>query len=138
MPRPDPWRLDVAAYPYRDTVQTRFADLDVLGHINNVAMAELFETARARFMRAVGIYEMREHRVLLVNVEINYLVEGSFPDDVVVGTGIGRIGNRSWVLQSACFQNGRCIATCDATAATEGAGIPAALRELLAKWAFAQ
>lgn len=136
MARPEAWRLEAAAYPWTDTIQTRFADLDVLGHINNVAMAGLFEAGRARFLRASGMFAVREHRVMLVNVEINYLAEGNFPDDVMIGTGVARIGNRSWVLQSACFQNGKCIATCDATAAIEGPGIPDALRGLLEKWAF--
>ena len=49
MPRPAPWRLDPASYPHHDVIQTRFQDLDVLGHINNVAWAALFETARIRF-----------------------------------------------------------------------------------------
>lgn len=134
MPRPDPWRLDPAAYPHSEAIQTRFADLDVLGHINNVAMAGLFEAGRTRFLRASGLFAAREHRVLLVAIEINYLAEGSFPEDVTVATGVARIGNRSWTLQSAAFQNGRAIATCDATAAIEAPAIPQALRDLLERW----
>ena len=30
MARPAPWRLDPAAYPHTQTVQTRFGDMDVL------------------------------------------------------------------------------------------------------------
>lgn len=138
LPRPESWQLEPAAYPHRDTIQTRFADLDVLGHINNVAMAGLFEAGRARFLRATGMFEVREHRVMLVNVEIDYLAEGSFPEDVEIGTGVGRIGNRSWLLQSACFQHGRCIAACDATAAIEAPAIPERLRALLQEWQFSR
>lgn len=36
------------------TVQVRFADLDVLGHVNNVAFLVFMETARVRFMHAHG------------------------------------------------------------------------------------
>ena len=54
MPRPAPWRLDPAAYPHHDVIQTRFQDLDVLGHINNVAWAALFETARIRFYHVLN------------------------------------------------------------------------------------
>jgi acyl-CoA thioester hydrolase len=134
MPRPDPWRLDLAAYPYSEAIQTRFADLDVLGHINNVAMAGLFEAGRARFMRATGMFAAREHRMMLVNVELNYLAEGSFPEDVTIGTGVSRIGGRSWTLLAAAFQGGRCIATCDATAASDGPEISPALRTMLERW----
>ena len=51
MPRPAPWRLSPDAYPYPDVIQTRFQDMDVLGHLNNVAFAALFETGRTRFNR---------------------------------------------------------------------------------------
>jgi len=54
MPRPAPWRLDPATYPHHDIIQTRFQDLDVLGHINNVAWAALFETARVRFYHTLS------------------------------------------------------------------------------------
>ena len=131
MARPEAWRLDEKRYPHTDTIQTRFADIDVLGHINNVAMAGLFEAGRARFLRASGVFGAREHRVMLVAVEINYLAEGSYPEDVEIATGVARIGNRSWTLLSAAFQNGRAIATCDATAAIEAPTIPDALRALL-------
>ena len=54
MPRPEAWRTDIAAYPFSATTETRFQDLDVLGHINNVAMAALFENGRVRFNRSLG------------------------------------------------------------------------------------
>ena len=92
MPRPDPWRLDPAAYPYSDTIQTRFADLDVLGHINNVAMVALFETGRTRFNHAAGLTKWRKPRWLVAAQEVNYLAEGNYPADVTMTHGIGRIG----------------------------------------------
>lgn len=113
MARPEPWRRDIAAYPHREAIQTRFQDLDVLGHINNVAMAALFESGRVRFNRAMGLAGWSGHRWLVARVEINYLAEGFFPDDVEIATGIGEIGTRSWQILSAAFQKGECIATCD-------------------------
>lgn len=113
MPKPQSWRLDPANYPHRETIQTRFQDLDVLGHINNVAMAGLFESGRVRFNRAMGLTGWKGHRWLVAKVEINYLAEGFFPDDVEIATGIGPVGTRSWHILSAAFQNGEPIATCD-------------------------
>ncbi len=113
MPRPDPHRLDPASYPFTVTIQTRFQDLDPLGHINNVAMAALFESGRVRFNRSMHFDGWSGHRWLVARVEINYLGEGFFPADVEIATGIGEIGNRSWTILAAAFQNGACIATCD-------------------------
>jgi acyl-CoA thioester hydrolase len=119
MPRHDPARLSAASYPFSAPVETRFQDLDPLGHINNVAMAALFEQGRVRFNRGT----LREHaggrvpgvRWLVARVDINYLAEGFFPEPVLIASGIERIGNASWSMVSAAFQQDRCIALCDAT-----------------------
>lgn len=117
MPKPEAWRLDPSAYPFGGTTETRFQDLDPLGHINNVAMAALFENGRVRFNRSLGLFDRRVPGVrwLVANVEINYLAEAHFPDEVMIMSGIGKIGSRSWSILAAAFQNGQCVATCDTT-----------------------
>ncbi len=98
MARPDPSRLNPMAYPHSERIQTRFQDLDPLGHINNVAMAALFESGRVRFNHAMGLSGWKGHRWLVARIEINYLAEGNFPADVEIATGIGEIGTRSWQI----------------------------------------
>lgn len=118
MPRFDPARLDPDNYPYATSVETRFQDLDPLGHINNVAMAALFENGRVRFNRELLVERKRRvagERWLIARVEINYLAEGHFPDPITVTSGIGRLGTASWVIVSAAFQNGKCVGLCDTT-----------------------
>ena len=44
----DPIRLDIASYPFTMTVAPRFADMDILKHINNLSLAEYHEEARTR------------------------------------------------------------------------------------------
>jgi acyl-CoA thioester hydrolase len=113
MARPDAWRTEPAAYPHGVSIQTRFQDLDPLGHINNVAMAGLFEAARVRFNHALGLTRFRGHRWLIAQVKVDYLAEGHHPDDIEIRSGIGDIGTRSWQILAAAYQNGRPIATCD-------------------------
>lgn len=118
MPKPDAARLDPATYPITVEVETRFQDLDPLGHINNVAMAGLFEAGRIKFNHANGTANhprTKDERWLIAAVSINYIAEAYFPDPVSIGHGIKRIGNSSWEIASAAFQNGICVATCDAT-----------------------
>jgi acyl-CoA thioester hydrolase len=122
MPRPDSRRLDPATYPQTTTIQTRFQDLDPLGHINNVAMAALFESARVHFNRSLNLDGWAGHRWLVARVEINYLAEGFFPEPVEIATGIGEIGNRSWNILAAAFQKGECIATCDVVLVMSASG----------------
>lgn len=138
MPNIAPWRLDPASYPHRIAIQTRFQDVDMLGHLNNVAMAALFETARVRFNHNLGLGEWRGHRWLVAHVGIDYLAEGYHPADVEIGTGIGRIGNRSWQLLATAWQDGRAIATCDAVLVMEAKqdepSLPPTFRDRLSRF----
>jgi acyl-CoA thioester hydrolase len=115
MAKPDPWRLYAASYPIRLEMQTRFQDLDLNGHLNNVAFAALFENARVQMNRSLRPWDDRpeDERTMVANVEINYLREGSFPEPVTIHSGVGRIGNSSWSFLQAMIQKGACIATCD-------------------------
>ncbi|WP_411340491.1 acyl-CoA thioesterase [Sphingopyxis sp. J-6] len=115
MPKPESWRLDAASYPVHLDLQTRFQDMDVNGHLNNVAFAALFESGRVLLNRDVRPLSERpaNERTMVAAVEINYLAEGNFPDPVRIATGIGRFGTSSWTIVQAMFQNGRAIATCD-------------------------
>ena len=121
MAKPEPWRLDASNYPISMPVQTRFADLDSLGHINNVAMAGIFETARVHFHHLFGRHPADQGvRWMVAAVDLKYVEEAHFPYDVVVNSGIGHIGNSSWVLYSAAFQQGECVATCDTVMVMKG------------------
>jgi len=139
MARPEPWRLSPEAYPHHEIIQTRFQDLDVLGHINNVGMAAILESGRVRFNQTVGLDAWRAaQRWLVAQVIINYLGEGHFPADVTVSSGIGPIGTRSWTILSTAFQHGQPIATCD-TVVVMGResgldALPDDYRAALAQW----
>lgn len=115
MAKPENWRLDSAAYPVILESDTRFQDLDVNGHLNNVAFAALFENARVQLHRKARPWGERpeNERTMVASVEINYLREGSFPAPVTIASGIGRVGNSSWTVIQAMFQKGQCIGTCD-------------------------
>lgn len=115
MAKPEAWRLDAASYPISVDITTRFQDLDTNGHLNNVAFAALFESARVQLNRQTRPWDERptNERTMVANVSINYLREGSFPAPVSISSGIGTIGNSSWTIIQAMFQNGLCIATCD-------------------------
>ena len=115
MAKPEGWRLNLAAYPISLESDTRFQDMDINGHLNNVAFASLFENARVQLHRKARPWTERpkNERTMVASVEINYLREGNFPAPVTIGSGIGGIGNSSWVVVQAMFQKGQCIGTCD-------------------------
>ena len=75
-------------------VQTRFADLDPLGHVNHVHFFVFMETARVRFMAQHG-GTLRGH-VLAARSECDHLREipGS-TDTVDVTVHVERIGDQT-------------------------------------------
>ncbi len=109
----DPRRRDPAAYPASQTLETRFGDMDVNGHLNNVAFARLFEETRVRFNRAGALVAGRPSSFVVAHVAIDYLAEGNYPAPVTVGYAIARIGSSSFTVAMAAFQDGNCIALCD-------------------------
>ena len=116
MPKPHPWQLDPKSYPFSHSTETRFADMDLLGHINNVAMAGLFEHGRGMFNHAIGVQRRAPgQRWLIVSVSLDYIAEAHFPEHVDIASGILRIGSSSWDIASAAFQGGECKATCITT-----------------------
>lgn len=130
MAKPESWRLNPAAYPFSTDIATRWADLDLLGHINNVSMAGLFEEGRGQFNRTLDLHrENSGIRWLIAGVDLAYLAEAHHPAPVTMASGIGAIGTKSWSIFTAAFQNGRCVATCETTLVYTDASGPTAFSD---------
>ncbi|MCD2109633.1 MULTISPECIES: acyl-CoA thioesterase [Rhodococcus] len=128
--RYDPRRTSLDLYPLQRTITPLFGDTDALGHINNVSIARYFEQARVLVMEAVSSTLGGNHpfeRAVLAKIEINFLAEVFYPHDIVIATGVHRIGTSSVVIGSALFQHGRCVALADSVdvgTAAEGGSRP--------------
>lgn len=132
MARPSPWQLMLESYPYSVEVPPRYADLDPMGHINNVAIASMFETGRVNFHHQLDAHP-REMGVrwLVAAVSINYLQEMHMPQPILIASGLRRIGNTSWTLNAAAFQDGECCATCETVMVSQGAEMRGQIGEQL-------
>ena len=92
MPKPQAWQLNPASYPFSHRTETRFADMDVLGHINNVSMAGLFEHGRGMFNHAIEVQRRAPgQRWLIASVNLDYIAEAHFPEHVDIASGIARV-----------------------------------------------
>jgi len=136
----DPRRRDLARYPWQVTLETRFADMDFNHHLNNVAVARLYEEARVRFNSNLWRAHPKIERpfYFVGHVAIDYLGEGHYPAPVTIGYGIGSIGTKSHRVTMGMFQNGVCIGLSDTVMVFRGpdgpAAIPGTLREILEGW----
>jgi acyl-CoA thioester hydrolase len=117
-------------FPFSVELATRFDDMDILGHINNVSIANLYQESRVMFhrtlFRALRGGERRKDGVgtVLVDVHIAYRRETFYPQPVTITCGVSRLGNSSYTISSAMYQDGQCVGTCDAALVYVQAGQP--------------
>lgn len=93
--------------------QVRFSDTDMLGHVNNVAVAALHESGRVSYG-----YGLSEHApessngFVLARLEIDYLAELHYPAEVRVGAALLEIGRTSMRVGTGIFTaDDRCVST---------------------------
>ena len=103
-------------------VTIRFSDTDMLGHVNNVAIAAYFEAARCelfyKLMAEGGVAKRGsgEENIdfVLARVAIDFRREFFYPGTVEVGSRFIRLGNRSVTTGYGLFVGDVCQATAEA------------------------
>lgn len=130
----DPQRLELANYPFQWLVDTAFGDMDVAGHINNVALSRYYETGRCHWLiELTDDPEVFKNSLntIVAQYTIRFLGEVNFPGQVTVGTAIGRIGNSSFDCQQALFVDDQCVGLSDAAMVMTFEGKPARISDEL-------
>jgi acyl-CoA thioester hydrolase len=141
----EPFRLDPERYPLKVRILARYADVDPLWHINNVAIAQYYEEARvSTTMMVMGgrrVATPEGDRILIAHQSIDYLREATYPGSLEIGIGVLRIGRSSFRYGMAMFQDGACVSVSEAVlvyAETHGpAALPAEYRARLEGWLIA-
>ena len=134
MPKPEPHLLDPARYRHLTQITTPFADLDPNDHLNNVALAAMFEDARVRFSLAMGFRADRSpggRRFMVAAVEINYLAQAHFPDPIECLAAPLAIGRSSWTLHQSLLQHDVPVATARSVLVSIIEGRPAPLGDAM-------
>ena len=90
------------------TINPRFCETDAAGHINNTSVMPWLEEGRVTLRRAAET----ELLTVLVRIEVDYIAEIEFGSEVVVKTGIDRIGTKSvayaqevWQKEQLCIRS---------------------------------
>ena len=128
--KPEQFRLSRNAYPFFRRVISRFSDMDVERHLNNVALASFYEDARVSFLRA-HLGEERGVRFVIARVSVSYLAEAHYPGEYDVGVGVSRFGTKSFDIGCGLFLGERCVGVCDSTQVAIGPAGPIALPDEL-------
>lgn len=100
---PPPSRAD---YPAFYPLQTRWADCDLYGHVNNVVHYALFDTAVNGWLIGQGLLDPVTSPVFGVVVDsgCRYFAEVRFPETLTAGLRIDKLGNSSVRYDIALFR----------------------------------
>jgi acyl-CoA thioester hydrolase len=81
-------------------LQLRFADLDILGHVNNSVYLTYFELARLHYFKQLlgDDWDWKTYGMVLVKNEIEYLHPVVITDQPIIYMTTEEIGNKSFVL----------------------------------------
>lgn len=105
-----------SSYKYFLPIQTRWMDNDQYGHVNNVAYYSLFDTVYSHFQanKCVQFSTFNKPQALDYVVEsgCNYKKPLNFPDVILAGLGIVKIGKSSFQYAVGLFAETENIGEC--------------------------
>ena len=106
-----PTLTDPAGYEHWLDEQVRFSDTDLVGHVNNVALAAMIESGRVAFAWELLAETGHDAGAALRHIEIDYLQELHYPARLRVGSRLLAVGRTSLTVGTAVFDGERCVAT---------------------------
>ncbi|WP_180130397.1 thioesterase family protein [Acinetobacter sp. YH12057] len=96
-------------YRFLFPIQTRWADNDMYGHVNNVIYYSYFDTAANALLIQHAGFDLRNTPIigLVVDSACSFLQELSYPEIIEVGVALEKIGNSSLRYDLAIFKQGQ-------------------------------
>jgi len=101
-------------YAHFTTINTRWMDNDVYGHVNNAVYYSWIDTAVNRLLVEQGLLNTDPHAPvgLVVRNECQYFQSISFPQEVEVGLRVAALGTSSITYELGVFVHGSLDPTC--------------------------
>lgn len=125
--------MQLSDFPVQSYDKIRYSDCDPQGHVNNVVFTTFVETGRCDLL-AAGFgtaWQEAGSYIVIARLELDYVGEIFWPGRVEIGTGVTKLGNSSFQLEQAVFQEGRLVAKARSVLVHLGADKrPASLPEL--------
>lgn len=132
--REESWRRMAQTYGELTSIPPRYADVDVMRHLNNVAVGVMHLEARMRWlMRTLAPDAWRADGVRLRPrwLATDFLGEGHYPDAVDAGVRCLGVDSEGWDMASGLFQHGTCFGTQHARLSAWCDGMPIALPDAI-------
>ena len=93
-------------FPVFITLPVQWGDQDAFGHVNNTVYFRWFESARIAYSDRIGLSElMKTEKVgpILASIRCDYRRQITYPETVIVGAKVTRIGRTSITIEHELF-----------------------------------
>ena len=103
-------RLERTDFDFWSQLETRWRDMDAIGHINHATYLSYMESARVDVyikMGYSGIRKDMDESTILASMEVQYFDQASHPSTLNVGHRICRVGTKSFDFLSAIFKDSK-------------------------------
>jgi len=133
--RIDRARLEHGVFAHRFEIGTRFSDMDKVGHVNNVAVTDLLQEGRNRFIHALKLMDAAPCGLVVASLNVEFAGDLFHPAPVEISVGVLEIGRSSWRIGEVIRQHGRITVYAEVVQVARNDGgataIPEAWRPLL-------
>lgn len=83
-------------------IQMRFADVDMLGHVNNVNLQHYYDTGKIDYFNRVlgaGAQKWGHRGIIAASTHTDYIAQIRFGERISIRTWVERVGNKSLTLK---------------------------------------
>lgn len=87
------------SYKYKTAIETRFADFDLMGHVNNAVYFTYMEMARTKYWKQAIQWDWQKTGVVIAKASIDYIKPVLLNDRINVYVRTSRIGKSSFDLE---------------------------------------
>jgi len=89
----------IDSFKYKTTIEMRFADLDMLGHVNNAVYFTYMEVGRTKYWNHAINWDWHKTGVIIGQASIDYLAPLFLGDKITMYVRTSRIGTTSFDLE---------------------------------------
>lgn len=87
------------SFKYKTSIETRFADFDMMGHVNNAVYFTYMEIARTKYWKQAIRWDWKKTGVVIANAALDYISPIFLEDKISIYVRTSRIGKSSFDLE---------------------------------------
>ena len=131
----------MAEYKFVIPIQPRYADFDMLGHLNNATYVTYYEVARLHYFYEIG-WSLKDVSNVVAHLDIDFLIPILPASKVVCSIKTISLGSKSFQMQyeltstdgSICYSKSHSVQVCIDKINGKAIKMPNNVRQMLTKY----